>query len=453
VTSLDLVDTIVLVMLENRSFGHMLGHLSYGQYANGSDVDGLTEPLERDEYANTFEGEGYYPYEMDDGDLSTDLPHDRDAIAVQLHKSAVTGTFAMDGFAKSYFEASPTNRPTQPDPLGFLLPQDVPMTRFLADQYAVCDRWFSSLPAGTQPNRLMAWTGTSLIDSNGLNPPRDDLVITWLERNNVRWRVYRSGLSFFLLFGSIEPFGSNFRGIDRLAADVANEQPGDFPQVIIVEPSYGDTARITGTLANDDHAPLGAGPGELFLRRVYEALTRNPARWARTVLIVTFDEHGGFYDHVPPPLIPFKPPSRAKYSKAFESLGVRVPGLVVSPLVGAKSVCHEILDHTSVLQFLAEKFTPGKPYSPAVKARQQSGVGSLSAALTLPVPRKVIPPAPEFTVMVAVPMGENTAPQTALEATFEEAAFEMVKRYPKVTAQKYPEVTHWVLSQKDRPHD
>jgi phospholipase C len=452
-TSLSQVDTIVVVMLENRSFDHMLGHLSYGPYGNGSGADGLTEPLARDEYANTFEGEPYYPHEMPDGRLSTDLPHDRGAIAVQLHKSAVTGTFAMDGFAKSYFAASPTNRTATPDPLGFLRPQDVPMTRFLADNYAVCDRWFASLPAGTQPNRQMAWTGTTLIDGNGFLPPRDPLVLDWLEQNHVRWRVYTSGLSFFLLFGALEAFGPNFRSIDRLAADVANEQPGDFPQVIIVEPSYGDTARITGAIANDDHAPAAVGPGEVFLRRVYEALTRNPARWSKTVLIVTFDEHGGFYDHVPPPAIRFAPPAKATYTKAFESLGVRVPGLVVSPLVTSKRVCHDVLDHTSILQFLAEKFTPGRAYSAAVDARRQQGVGSVSAALDRARPRKAIPAAPDFSIQVTVPIGENRAPVTPLEATFEEAALEMVRRFPKPTAQKYPEVTHWVLSQQDRPHD
>ncbi len=452
-TSLSRVDTIVIVMLENRSFDHMLGHLSLGAYANGSDADGLTEPLVRDTYANVFEGEPYYPHEMADDRLSTDLPHDRGAIATQLHRSAVTGTFAMDGFAKSYFAASPTNRTGAPDPLGFLKPDDVPMTRFFADNYAVCDRWFASLPAGTQPNRLMAWTGTTLIDGNGFLPPRDPHVLDWLERNHVRWRVYTSGLSFFLLLGALEAFGPNFRSIDRLAADVANEQPGDYPQVIIVEPMYGDTARITGGIANDDHAPAAVGPGEIFLRRVYEALTRNPERWARTVLVVTFDEHGGFYDHVPPPLVRFAPPSKATFTKAFESLGVRVPGLIVSPLVTAKRVCHDVLDHTSVLQFLAEKFTPGTPYSPAVDARRAQGVGSVSAALDRAKPRAGIPTAPDFTIEVMVPLGDNGPPVTPLEESFEEAAIDMVKKFPKPTAQRYPEVTHWVLSQQDRPHD
>ena len=141
----------------------------------------------------------------------------------------------------------------------------------------------------------MAFTGTSLIDGNGLFPPRDPLVPDWLEKHHVRYRVYTSGLSFFILFGAPQVFGPNFRNIDRLAADVANEQPGDYPQVIIVEPSYGDSARITGAICNDYHAPVAAGPGEVFVRRVYDALTRNPARWAKTVLLVMFDEHGGFY--------------------------------------------------------------------------------------------------------------------------------------------------------------
>jgi phospholipase C len=451
-SALDQIDTIVLLMLENRSFDHMLGHLSYGRYANGSDVDGITSPLRRDAWANVFQGEAYYPFAMRDRQLSGDLPHDRGAIATQLHRSAVAGTYAMDGFAKSYFDASPTNRTTKPDPLGFLLPDDVPMTRFLADNYAVCDRWFASLPAGTQPNRLMAWTGTSYIDGNGFLPPHDPLVIDWLERAGVRWRVYTSGLSFFLLLGSTAAFGPNFRGVDRLAPDVVGEQPGDFPQVIVVEPLYGDAARIVGGIPNDDHAPAPVGPGELFLRQVYDALTRNPDRWARTLLVVTFDEHGGFWDHVPPPQIPYAPPAMATYTKAFESLGLRVPGLVVSPLVSPMRVAHELLDHTSVLQLLAEKFTPGTPFSPAVEKRRQSGIASVSAVLDLAAPRADLPLAPDFSIRLDMPLGENRPPVTPLEGTFEEAAWDMVRKFPKPTAQKYPEVSHWVLTQRDRPH-
>jgi len=222
--------------------------------------------------------------------------------------------------------------------------------------------------------------------------------------------------------------------------------------VIIVEPLYGDAARIIGGIADDDHPPAAVGHGELFLRKVYDSLTRNPARWAKTVLIVTFDEHGGFWDHVPPPMIPFDPPADATFNRRFESLGVRVPALVVSPLVSAKGVCHTVLDHTSVLQFLAEKFTPGIPYSPAVDARAKSGIASVSAALDLAAPRTDIPIAPDFTISVEVPLGANRPPVTSLEETFEQVAFDMVKQFPKDTAQKYPAVSQWVLTQQDRPH-
>jgi phospholipase C len=87
-----------------------------------------------------------------------------------------------------------------------------------------------------------------------------------------------------------------------------------------------------------------------------------------------------------------------------------VPGLVVSPLVSPKSVCHEVLDHTSALQFLAEKFTPGTPYSAAVEARRKQGVKSVSAAPDRDAPRADVPPAPDFAIQVTVPLGENKAP-------------------------------------------
>jgi phospholipase C len=358
----------------------------------------------------------------------------------------------MDGFARSYFEASPLNRTATPDSMGYLEAQSVPMTRFLSDNFCTCDRWFSSLPAGTQPNRLMAWTGTTYIDENGFNPPRDPLFLDWMTDRGVRWRVYHSGLSFFLLLGEPKALTPRFRSIDRLAADVYGETDADFPQVIVVEPSYNDAVRITGGIANDNHAPSPVSAGEVFLRRVYDALTGNPERWPRTLLVITFDEHGGFFDHVQPPLIRFEPPAGAKYAAPFKSLGPRVPGLLVSPLVGAGSVCHEIFDHTSVLQMLADKFTPGSSYSVPVEQRASQGVASLSAALTESSPRESIPVSPEFAGATTVNLGENRPPATPIEQTFEDAAKSLVTESPKAMAQSYPAASQWVLSQRKRPY-
>lgn len=449
-TNLDLVDTVVIVMLENRSFDHMLGHLSYGEFANGAKVDGLSAPLQRSEYENIAAGETYYPFPMRDGTLSSDLPHERGEVAVELAPSAVSGKFSMSGFVEAYFAKTSANRTLRPDPMGFLTPADVPMTRFFADNYAVCDRWFASIPTSTQPNRLMFLSGDTRIDqTSGLFPPTDPLIIDWLTDHKVPWRVYHCGISFFGLLGRMEIFGPNFRPIERLAPDVANEGSNDFPRVVIVEPSFGDAPHIGNDTPNDNHPPLAVAPGENFLRQVYQALTCNPDRWSRTVMILCYDEHGGFFDHVPPPPIPYKPKSNATFTTPFTSLGVRIPGLVISPLVLQKTVFSDILDHTSILQFIAEKFAPNAGgYSPSVEERRKSGIGSISKVLNLTNPRTDLPIIPE----VKYPGEPRQLPlalsKTPMQQAFEDAAKHMVEKYPRQTAQRYPELSHWVLTQK-----
>jgi phospholipase C len=450
--TLDLVDTIAIVMLENRSFDHMLGHLSVPPFATGVKVDGLLEPLDQDAYLNIdASGEPYYPFVMRDGKLATDLPHERDFVATQLGWSSVAGRYMMDGFVRAYYQFQSINRPAQPDPMGFLAPADVPITHFLAQQYAVCDRWHASLPASTQPNRLMALSGDSEIDyTKGLFPPTGDLYLDWLSKRNVSWRVYHSGISFFALLGRIpEIFGPNYRYIDHLAIDVKDEARGAFPSVIIIEPSFGDAPHIGSDVPNDNHPPLAVGPGEAFLRQVYEALTCNPDRWSRTLLIVTYDEHGGFYDHVPPPPIDYTPPPGNQFlSGPFTSMGVRVPALVVSPLVSSQSVYHGLLDHTSILQLLAEKFDPkGKGFSASVNQRKAAGIGSVSQVLDLAKPRTDIPDPPPAPSQSSVSFAEPQGATSPMQQGFHDAAMNMIKRDRTGTADKYPEILHWALMQ------
>ena len=448
-SGLDRIDTIVYLMLENRSFDHLLGHLSLEPYANGAKVDGLRQPL--GSYQNYYQGMRYYPFPLHDGQLATDLPHERDLVATQLAANEVTGTFAMSGFAEAHFRlAGQLSRTFQPDPLGFLTPEDVPITRFLVDNFAVCDRWFASLPTSTQPNRCMATSGISLIDDTTLRviPRHEDFILDWLAANRVRWRVYHSGISIYLLFGREEVFGANFRPLARLGPDVANEADDDFPQVIIVEPAYGDTQQIIGGLANDNHPPLPVAPGEALLKTVYEALTLNPKRWQRTLWVITYDEHGGFFDHVAPPAIGFEPPSNALYRDPFASLGVRVPGLLVSPLVAPKQVYSETLDHTSFLQLLAEKFSPGKPYSTAVDRRSGGGtiIKSLSGALRDEPARADVPVAPAPPPMPGLATPLPPQPKGKLQLAFENAARAAFERDGKTVSQRYPAMAHWALT-------
>jgi len=261
----------------------------------------------------------------------------------------------------------------------------------------------------------------------------------------VRWRVYHDGFSFFALYPRAwnHVLGDNFRDFEYLYHDLMTEPIESGPQVIIVEPTYHDAPHFGSDHANDNHAPLAVGWGEEFLRRTYDAVIANPDRWKNTVMAVYYDEHGGFYDHVPPPLIGYTTTGDTQFH--FDSLGPRIPGLVISPFVEAGAVSHALLDNTSVLQLLAERFTPGQPYSPGVEARAQHGVQSISALLTRDAARTDTPPAPSQPIRVESALGANIAgvPDSDMQRSLENAATELLAQRPVDTLRKYPELAQW----------
>jgi phospholipase C len=274
--------------------------------------------------------------------------------------------------------------------MGYYDAETVGTFDFLARNYCVCDRWFAPLPLGTQANRLMSMSGTSKVVDNVTGLPNQDLVYDWLGGRGIGWRAYVSGgfVPFFLMMprwtfkiGASLAFGDGpFRRLGKLAANWAS--PKTMPQVIFIEPEYGDAP---GRNPNDDHPPAPVSRGQQLVADVYNILISNPARWSRTMMIVTYDEHGGFFDHVPPLAIPGK-----AGATAFPTTGPRVPALIVSPHVASGKVFSEALDHTSFLQLLADRFTSDGKYSEPVTARN-GALGRISRAL-LATPRSVTPP-------------------------------------------------------------
>ena len=439
----DRVSTVVLVMFENRSFDHMLGHLTYENIVPG--VNGLGQELAR--YENPYKGGGYQPFLMPAGPRPFDLPHEWDYVDKQLAKSAVTGQFDMTGFVQAYAALNNFEPAQQADPMGFFKSDNVPITSFLARNFCVCDRWHCPLPTSTQPNRTMAFCGSSQIfdtSSGARLIPCDDILLDWLDRAGVRWRVYHDGLSFFALYPRAwkHVLSDNCRDFENYFHDMQTEPIESGPQVIIVEPSYNDGPHIGPDHPNDNHPPLAIGWGEDFLRRTYQAATVNPERWNKTVFVYYHDEHGGFYDHEPPPAIAYE--TRGNPTHAFASLGPRVAAVVVSPLVNPGSVCQTLFDHTSVLQLLADLFTPGTPYSADVDQRRQQGISSLSSVLG-DVARADIPEVPADTIDVGSALGSGVRlnPENGMQASFELAASQLMASNPDAMGKKYPELFNW----------
>ena len=392
------VDTLVVVMMENRSFDHLLGFLSHEAFDARNDVNGLHRHSDAFDWDNAdAAGNLYAPTATPDSYLPCDLPHSRAEIAAELNSGA------MDGFITSYFDSQKIDG--SPTPMRFCRPQDVPITAALARGYTVCDRWHASLPTDTQPNRLMAVCGGTLIDSTSSVKvpshllPDQKTVFDWLEGKGKKFQIYVDAQmiadvgvpsNMLLMKSQWKHVVAHGRPLDQFAASWQSAAPA--PDVIYCEPFYNDFATALGMHGNCNHPPLPVSYGEDFLRRVYQALTSNPAKWARTVLVICYDEHGGFFDHVAPPAMPYAAPNGNSWvppAARFETLGVRIPGLVVSPLVEKGSVYKDLLDHTSILQLMVDRF--GAPddlafFGDAV-ARKNRQVTSLTSVLTRTTPR------------------------------------------------------------------
>ena len=429
-------------MFENRSFDHMLGHLSYEKI--NAEVDGLKPPLSN--FNNIYKGDTYNAYAMkNDVPLPVDLPHEYQDVQDQLARSGVTGRFTMSGFVKSYVEKTGMPPNTQSQPMAFFKSANAPVTSFLAKQFCACDRWFTPLPTSTQPNRNMAFFGdtNNHVTRSGLIT-LENSIFDWMTKQGIRWRVYHDGLSFFVLYPKLWKyvFGSNFKRYEELASDILHETEATAPQVIIVEPSYQDSPHIGSDRPNDNHAPLPIGWGEEFLRNTYRALISNEKKWGGTVMVTYYDEHGGFYDHVSPPAITYQ--TKASTPFILNSLGPRIPAIIASPLVKPGSVCHAQFDHTSVLNFLSEKFAPGQLISETVLNRQKQGISSISVALNNNIPFTP-PPPPTVPIVVQTALGRTieTPPKSDVAQSFEIAANEIIKVRQENTKRVYPELFLW----------
>jgi len=424
---LDAIKTIVVVMMENRSFDHMLGYLSLPPF-NRTDVNGLkTDPAWLAQFNNYDNGRAIQPFlNTDPYDMPDDFdpPHERPNMAGNLG-TLQNNVYPMNGFVSSIPSSVSTNPDVRKLVMSYFGAEQVSMSHFFSQNFAICDNWFSAIPAGTQPNRLMSMSGETMIDVNHDILPPQDLVYDWLTAHGVSWRVYHQGIPFFTMMLKWVPeilLSNHFRPFNNLAGDLMNSSPDDLPQVIFVEPTYQDAPHLG--FATDEHAPSGVSNGQEFLMQVYNALANSPF-WNNSLMIVDYDENGAFFDHVSTPMIPTASQTGAVWSNPspFISLGPRIPAYVISPFVKPGSVYHGILDHTSVLKLIGEKFGNKSSYSPLVDARQ---VQSISDILNFDNPTVNAPAALALNAYLAnrplAPTGATVpTPNTNLQKGFQQA--------------------------------
>jgi phospholipase C len=334
------IDHIVVLMQENRSFDHYFGQLRpHGRWqAEGPPRDASNPDPEG--------GPPIEPFHQTALCEVADLAHSWNASHAQFDGGA------MDGFTATNVDAAD---PSGSRAMGYYEKSDLPFYFDLYRTFAIGDRYFASVLGPTYPNRFYLLAGTSFghVRNDLSLPDAPPTILEKLEAAGVSWKVYFSQFPFSALFPNAAAFGDHFVPIVDLYADAA---AGALPSVAFVDPPFFGGVNEEG----DEHPPANVQVGQAFVASVIESLFASP-QWPGAALFVTYDEHGGYFDHVPPPAacVPddVAPMLRSTDTPAaFDRYGFRVPVVVVSPFARPRFVSHVVHDHTSILRFIETRF-------------------------------------------------------------------------------------------------
>jgi phospholipase C len=368
---------IVVLMMENRSFDHMLGYLK---------KDGMPEVngLDGDEVNLAPDGSriAVHPFDADANDVQRkgealdkklDPDHSKRGVAIQLQDGC-------QGFVKAYVESRKPADKIGKDlwgvPMGYYTRKDLPAYDHLARNYCVCDAWHSSVPGDTWPNRLFAVAGREgprVELGGGLGPfalfkgaPVFDVPAFTRQLHDRQWRWYSHDPATLRAVDGhyrdlVDIKRDNFTYYDRKRVSLITQlaegpivardsflddaAKGELRDVSWIDPNFVDLS-VLDPNSNDDHPPCDIRAGQAFVLELYQALRRSP-NWQDTMLVIVYDEHGGFYDHQPPPAV--------DDDTGYETLGVRIPALVVGPRV-KRHVSHQLFQHTSLIKTILARF-------------------------------------------------------------------------------------------------
>ena len=390
------IEHIVVLMMENRSFDHMLGYLT--QHGGRSDIDGL-----RGGEMNSYNGKDYPSFLLSDTTFLESPDHSHEGVMKQIDRGKGG---KLDGFVESFAEKYPDADHGRI--MGYHNAANVPVYDALAREFLICHRWFSAHPGPTFCNRFYTLTGRLNRDAStgefefdnfsgdAFKPVPTRTIFDHLTEAGVDWRYYEHRYCFLRLF---EQYTIDDHFIvdadDPLKGFFACAKAGTLPAVSFIDPNFIDEPDGGD---NDDGAPANITAGQNLIGRIVNAVTQGP-KWQKTLLLITYDEHGGFYDHVNPMAEPYRKTaeavSNAGHRSGVDHYGLRVPTFVISPWVDQGKASDVVFDHTSIAKTIARRFMSANPPD---MGERVAAANDLSVVLrTTPrqdIPSIPVPPAP-----------------------------------------------------------
>lgn len=401
----DPIEHVVVLMLENHSFDEMLGCMKQ-VYPALEGVD-PAHPATNPDYPS---GPPVKQLPKTARTITDDPQHDLDNVLRQIG-TATDPKSLCQGYVSDFAHKYPQSKAPERalvmgyyDLAGDAALDSLPVLHTLGRNFAVCDHWFSSMPGPTWPNRFFVHSGTCLghvLMPSGIFHPNlhlynETTIFDLLEARKVAWEIYFGDFPQTLVMTRLWPHLDHYHRMDEFMQKAGGD-PAQFPQYCFIEPTY------FGASQNDEHPPKDVWMGEALVATVYNAIRENEDLWKTTLLVVLYDEHGGFFDHVFPP--PSVPPDGHTKEYSFAQYGPRVPALLISPWI-SKGVISTPFDHTSLLKYLVDKWNLGN----AQLGRRTDAAATFAAELLkLSAPRTDTPaqlpvPAPAVTpISSAIP--------------------------------------------------
>jgi len=371
------IEHVVVLMFENRSFDHMLGFLPGGGGLTGDEFN-LVNPADPSSERVNVNKAAEYITPVDPG-------HDFVPVHTQLYGGPGHGTdpAPMNGFVKAYIDQTGGDIQAGKQIMECFDPEKLPALSTLAHEFCLCNRWFSGIPGPTWPNRFFVHAATSdgkvtndLTHLFGMKTIYDSL-----SASGVSWNIYYNDIPQSLSLERLWVKLDHFKPFYQFRTDV---KKGTLPNYSFIEPRYFSFLQWK---ANDQHPPHDLKQGEYLLAELYETIRSSPL-WEKTLLVVLFDEHGGFYDQIPPPGGVPNPDGQNSSQPPFDftHLGVRVPAILVSTYIEKGVVDSTVYEHSSVAATLKRLFN-----LPAFLTARDGAASTFEKNLTRSAPRTDAP--------------------------------------------------------------
>jgi phospholipase C len=392
---IDQLKHIVVLMMENRSFDHMLGGLTQ-KYPKINGLTGNESNPDTNGAIVKVQQNAEFQSQLD-----PDPDHHFPGVDLQIFGGAPQGpgrVANMQGFVKDYFsQTNDVNR--SHNIMSYFAPENLPVLSTLATEFAVFNGWFSSIPGPTICNRAFAHYGTSFgqvgMDIFYILDP----ILSTYERmirggHTAKLYYYDQPSSTMEIVNLLKNQPQIFATYDQFISDCSG---GTLPEYCFIEPCYNDHPGADGAqiLASDQHPDHNVREGEQFIANTFNAIRTNPDLWMSTALLIVYDEHGGIYDHVVPPActpdgysatadntgtgVPFN----------FDRLGIRVPAVLVSPWIARGTVVPgtedpvnaQIFEHASIPATVTEHFLQGDVKRTVREQQAKTFLGLLTATM------------------------------------------------------------------------